>query len=91
PKGIVVNVARGSIVDTGSLVQALEKGSIGGAGLDVVEGTEADRKALCRMENVVLTPHISGHTHESIKRQNALICDIVNAHFSGKPFKNRVV
>jgi len=91
PKGIVVNVARGSIVDTGALVQALEKGRILGAGLDVVEGNEEDRKALSRMENVVLTPHISGHTHESIKRQNALICDIVNAHFTGKPFKNRVV
>ena len=90
-KGIVVNVARGSIVDTGALVQALEKGRIGGAGLDVVQGNEEERKALCRMENVVLTPHVSGYTHESVKRQNALICDIVKAHFTGRPVMNRIV
>lgn len=91
PKGIVVNVARGSIVDTGALVHALENNIIAGAGLDVVEGLEEERKMLCGMENVVLTPHISGHTHESTKMQNMLIRDIVNAHFSGKPVMNRVI
>lgn len=65
PEGLIINIARGSIVDEDALVAALDGGRIAGAGLDVfaVEPTRPDR--LIGRENVVLTPHCAGGTQET--------------------------
>jgi len=77
-KGVVlINTSRGPIVDTSALVQALENGQLGGACLDVFENEKPNTyskaelntyKRLYEFDNVVLSPHVAGWTHESLKR-----------------------
>jgi lactate dehydrogenase-like 2-hydroxyacid dehydrogenase len=85
PKGYLINVARGSVVDEVALVDALEKGVIAGAGLDVFEREPTVPEALWRMEQVVLTPHIGSATHETRRAMAALACDNLKAHLKGQP------
>jgi lactate dehydrogenase-like 2-hydroxyacid dehydrogenase len=65
PEGILVNVARGSVVDEAALVEALEQGLIAGAGLDVFAMEPHIPDALKAMENVVLLPHVASATVET--------------------------
>ncbi|MCX6093579.1 MAG: hydroxyacid dehydrogenase [Candidatus Bipolaricaulota bacterium] len=69
PTAFLVNLARGEVVDEPALVRALETGRIAGLGTDVyaVEPPPADHPFF-RMDNVVLTPHMSAHTHEAMVR-----------------------
>lgn len=85
PKGYLINVARGSVVDEAALVQALATGAIAGAGLDVFEREPAVPEALWAMEQVVLTPHIGSATHETRQAMAALACDNLRAHLAGQP------
>lgn len=85
PKGILVNVARGSVVDEAALVRCLREGSLGGAGLDVFEEEPKMPEALWAMENVVLTPHIGSGTHETRAAMSKLTLDNLVAHFAGRP------
>lgn len=62
PKGILVNVARGSVVDEAALIEALEAGTIAGAGLDVFEDEPRVPQRLLDLHKVVLTPHIGSAT-----------------------------
>ena len=62
PKGWLVNVGRGSLVDTQALITALEQGTIAGAALDVVEGEPVVPPRLAACPNVILTPHIGAQT-----------------------------
>ena len=75
PKGILVNVARGSVVDEAALVKCLQEGALGGAGLDVFEEEPKMPEALWQMENVVLTPHIGSATHETRAAMSRLTLD----------------
>ena len=81
--GFLVNVARGSVVDTRALVDALQRGVIAGAALDVVEG-EPDLPAdLVALDNVILTPHVAGRSPDVVQAQLALCLANLDAHFGG--------
>jgi lactate dehydrogenase-like 2-hydroxyacid dehydrogenase len=84
-EGILVNVARGSIVDTQALVDALERRTIAGAGLDVYENEPEVPEALRRLDNAVLMPHVGGFTHESFRAAFELMRENLRAHFAGRP------
>lgn len=74
PDAVVVNVARGPVVDTDALVSALRSNAIGGAGLDVTDPEPLPAEhPLWGFENVLITPHNSGHTPEYYER----LADIV--------------
>jgi len=84
-EGILVNVARGSIVDTQALVDALERRTIAGAGLDVYENEPGVPAALRRLDNAVLMPHVGGFTHESFRAAFEVMRENLRAHFAGRP------
>ena len=65
PNGIFINVARGSVVDEAALVEALQNGTIAGAGLDVFANEPHVPEVLWGMRNVVLTPHMASATTET--------------------------
>ena len=65
PDGLLVNVARGSVVDEAALVEALQSGRLGGAALDVFAQEPQVPAALLQMDNVVLLPHVGSATHET--------------------------
>ncbi len=86
PGGILINVARGGIVDQAALVDALQRRSLRGAGLDVfaVEPLEAD-SPLLELDNVVLTPHVAGVTTGTSRRRAAAVADNVRRTAAGMP------
>lgn len=85
PEGYLVNIARGSVVDTQALISALAERRIAGAGLDVVDGEPDVPKALIALDNVVLTPHSAGRSPEAVHATVALFLDNATAHFGGRP------
>jgi lactate dehydrogenase-like 2-hydroxyacid dehydrogenase len=82
PKGTLVNIARGSIVDEAALVQALANGTIKAAGLDVFENEPHVPEALLRMENVVLLPHVGSATRETRQAMGDLCKANLDAWFA---------
>ena len=65
PTAMIINTARGGLIDDAALVEALKKGALAGAGLDCVEEEEGEAtKALIEMPNVIITPHIGGTTSD---------------------------
>jgi lactate dehydrogenase-like 2-hydroxyacid dehydrogenase len=85
PEGYLVNVARGSIVDQAALVDALERGAIAGAALDVYADEPEVPERLRRLDNAVLMPHVGGFTHESFQAAVHLVRENLRAHFAGRP------
>jgi len=85
PDGYLVNVARGSVVDEAALIEALQSGTIAGAGLDVFANEPNVPDALRAMPNVVLTPHIGSGTRQTREAMGQLTFDNLAAHFAGKP------
>ena len=90
PRGYLINVARGSVVDEQALVEALRNGTIAGAGLDVYENEPQVPPALREMDNVVLTPHMASATHETRQAMADLALGNLQAHFAGKPLLSPV-
>ena len=75
----LINTARGGIVDEFALAKCLRSGHLGGAALDVFSAEPAkDLSHLVGIENLILTPHIAGVTHESNERVSQMIADEVN-------------
>lgn len=83
PRGFLVNVARGSVVDEGALVRALQEGWIAGAGLDVFENEPHAPEALFALDNVVLLPHIASNTEETREAMGLLTLDNLRGHYFG--------
>ncbi len=83
--GTIVNISRGSVIDQKALVEALETNVIASAGLDVYEKEPHAPDALTKLSNVVLTPHIGGHTIEShVAMQDCVIANL-GAFYAGRP------
>jgi len=89
-KGYLINVARGSVVDEAALVDALKKGVIAGAGLDVFEKEPHPSEALWTFDNVVLTPHIASATWQTRQAMADLAAANLRAHFAGQPLLSPV-
>ena len=91
PGAVLVNVARGSLVDQEALAEALRVGRLRGAGLDVFQ-TEPlpEGEPLWDLENVLITPHVSGTSSDFWWRQTDLIVENLNRWFSGRPLRNQV-
>jgi hydroxypyruvate reductase len=85
PKGFIVNIARGSVVDEPALLEALQQGRIAGAGLDVFADEPRVPEAFFAQENVVLQPHVASATHQTRAAMGQLVIDNLAAHFAGKP------
>jgi phosphoglycerate dehydrogenase-like enzyme len=69
PTAVLINTSRGGVVDEPALIEALQKGTIAGAGLDVFSQEPPERdNPLLRMDNVVVTPHNGGGTVDTVKR-----------------------
>ena len=89
--GMLVNVARGALVDEAALVAALQAGKLGGAALDVFAAEPHMPEALWSMPNVVLTPHIASGTIDTRRAMAELVLANLDAHFSGQPLPTAVV
>lgn len=84
PTACLVNIARGGIIDDAALAEALQKGTIAAAGLDVFEGEPVVHPALLALKNVVLTPHIASATRSTRLAMANLAADNLVAFFTGK-------
>lgn len=85
PDGVIVNIARGSVIDEQALVSALVEGRLGGAGLDVFAQEPHVPDALRTLENVVLLPHQGSGTIETRAAMAALVVANLEAFFAGEP------
>jgi lactate dehydrogenase-like 2-hydroxyacid dehydrogenase len=85
PEGVVINIGRGTVIDEAAMVDALQRGAIGGAGLDVFENEPHVPEALCALDNVVLLPHVGSATEATRRAMGDLMIDNLAAYFAGRP------
>jgi lactate dehydrogenase-like 2-hydroxyacid dehydrogenase len=84
PKGYLVNISRGSVVDEPALIEALKTGAIAGAGLDVFADEPRVPEALLALDNVALAPHVGSATNETRDAMGNLVVDNLIAVKNGK-------
>ncbi|WP_044559323.1 2-hydroxyacid dehydrogenase [Azospirillum sp. B4] len=85
PDGILINIARGSVVDETALVAALRDGTILGAGLDVFADEPRVPQALLDLDNAVLLPHVGSATTHTRRAMGQLVVDNLLAWAEGRP------
>ncbi|MES2256956.1 MAG: 2-hydroxyacid dehydrogenase [Pseudomonadota bacterium] len=90
PQGFLINIARGSVVDTEALMAALRQRGIAGAALDVIEYEPALPADAAQYDNLILTPHISGRSPEAQLAQHAALLANLHAHFAAQALTNQV-
>jgi lactate dehydrogenase-like 2-hydroxyacid dehydrogenase len=84
PRGYLINISRGSVVDTEALAAALRAKRIAGAGLDVYESEPKRPEALIGLDNVLLTPHMAGWSPEATQASVNHFLANAEAHFAGR-------
>lgn len=91
PTAVLINVARGGVVDEAALIEALKAGKIAGAGLDVfAEEPLPVSSPLWGLDNVLISPHVSGNSAIYHEKAAALFADNLQRYVSGKPLLNVV-
>ena len=85
PQGILINMARGSVVDEAALIEALKNRTIYSAGLDVFAKEPQVPSALMEMDNIVLFPHLGSSTEVTRAAMDQLVVDNILAWAAGKP------
>jgi lactate dehydrogenase-like 2-hydroxyacid dehydrogenase len=85
PRGVIINVARGSVVDEVAMIAALKSGAILAAGLDVFANEPTVPDELRAMQNVVLLPHIGSASVVTRNAMDQMVVDNLKAWFAGKP------
>lgn len=85
---VLINTARGALVDEAALAEALADGHLGGAALDVRASEPPGESPLHRLENVILTPHIASWTHEATVRVLATVAGDVDRVLRGEPARH---
>lgn len=83
--GFLINIARGSVVDSAALVSSLRNKQIAGAALDVVDGEPEVPAEMLPLTNLVITPHIAGRSPEAVENMMSLVIQNLVAHFAGQP------
>lgn len=91
PGACLINTARGDVIDEAALIDALERGVIRGAGLDVYEAEPQVPVRLRTLENVVLLPHLGSATEETRTAMGMKVVDNLSAFFAGREPPDRVV
>lgn len=82
PKGLLINIARGSVIDEPAMVRVLAEGALGGAGLDVFDKEPKVPDALKTMNNVVLMPHVASATHETRRAMTESLLNNLESFFA---------
>jgi D-3-phosphoglycerate dehydrogenase len=90
PRGYLVNIARGSVVDTDAIAAALKDGGIAGAGLDVYEGEPEAPTKLLDCPNLVLSPHLGGRAPEAMQAAVSLFLNNAARQLAGEPVTNQI-
>jgi D-3-phosphoglycerate dehydrogenase len=85
--GFLINIARGSVVNTSALAEALVSGRIAGAALDVWEGEPELPELLKEAPNLVLTPHMAGRSPDALVQQAEILAENLDAMFAGRPLR----
>ena len=88
PQGFLVNIARGSVVDTTALIEALQQKRIAGAALDVIENEPAIPPEAAQLDALILTPHISGRSPEAQQAQHDALLYNIRACLEGQPLRH---
>jgi lactate dehydrogenase-like 2-hydroxyacid dehydrogenase len=86
--GLVINTARGDVIDEDALAKALHDGQIGGAGLDVFQGEPVINPSLLSAPNTVFLPHLGSATIETRNAMGMMVVENLKAHFAGEKLPN---
>jgi glyoxylate reductase len=84
PTAVVVNTARGPVMDEAALVDALDQGLIAGAGLDVYEEEPKVHPGLIKNDRVILLPHMGTWTKETLEKMETVVIDNIKSAVAGK-------
>ena len=90
PRGVLVNISRGSVVDETALLDLLETGELGGAALDVFWGEPNVNSRFMALDNVVLYPHIGSATEETRREMGRVVRENLTAARTGAPLLTQV-